>query len=146
MAGASSVLVPDLFVPVEVLHASPSVRAGMAASLELTYKLFAAELVQEMGVLLRLPQVVMATAQTLLHRFYYRKSLTQFDAHKIAMASVFLAAKVEETPRRMRDILNVGYYAKLRRQRKVIRPLPLGGQVCVCVYLCMYARAVIRAP
>ena len=42
----------------------------------------------------------MATAQNLLHRFYWRKSLNdeRFDAFTVAMASVFLATKVGCSP------------------------------------------------
>lgn len=93
------------------------------------YRVAGCELLQEMGILLRLPQVVCATAQTLLHRFYYRKSLAQFDVHIVAIAALFLGAKVEEVPRRMRDVLNVAYHCKLRRQGKPSRPIVLGGNL-----------------
>jgi len=94
---------------------------------ERAYRAWGCELVAEMCVLLSLPPVVAATGQTLLHRFYYRRSLTDFDVHVVAMAVVFLAAKVEENPRRMRDVLNVLYRIKLHRQGKAKRSLVLGG-------------------
>uniref|UniRef100_M4BAF8 Cyclin-like domain-containing protein n=1 Tax=Hyaloperonospora arabidopsidis (strain Emoy2) TaxID=559515 RepID=M4BAF8_HYAAE len=58
----------------------------------------------------------MATAQTLLHRFYYRKSLRQFDALRVAMSCLFLSAKVEETPKRVHDVVHV-FYATFRRRK-----------------------------
>lgn len=120
---------PSLLLPASILSCSPSRRDGLSASLERAYRLFGCELIQECGIRLYLPQVVMATAQALLHRFYYRKSLRDFDAHIVAMSSLFLAAKVEEKQRRMRDILNVCYSSKLRRQGAAPKPLLLGGPV-----------------
>ncbi|KAG1693661.1 hypothetical protein DVH05_023064 [Phytophthora capsici] len=58
----------------------------------------------------------MATAQTLLQRFYYRKSLRQFDAFRVAVSCLFLAAKVEEKPKRIKDVVGV-FYAMFRRRK-----------------------------
>ena len=38
------------------------------------------EMIQQMGILLRLPQVVLASAQVMFHRFYAKRSLYKFDA------------------------------------------------------------------
>ena len=123
---------PGLILPAEVISESPSRREGVADEVEISYRIAGCELIQEMGILLRLPQVVMATAQTLFHRFYYRKSLTQFDTHIVAIAALFLGAKVEEAPRRFRDVINVAYHCKLRRQGKPPKPILLGGNVRYC--------------
>ena len=40
---------------------------------------FACELIQQMGILLRLPQVAVSTAQVSFHRFYAKKSMRKFD-------------------------------------------------------------------
>ena len=124
-------LAPDLLIlPSAILVDSPSHRDGIGASLEHRYRIFGCELIQECGILLKLPQVVMASAQTFLHRFYYRKSLQKFDAHITAMTCLFLALKVEETPLvSLVDILNVCYTRKLRRQGKSLKLLLLGGRV-----------------
>ncbi|KAI9907991.1 hypothetical protein PsorP6_003491 [Peronosclerospora sorghi] len=58
----------------------------------------------------------MVTAQTLLHRFYYRKSLCQFDAFRVAISCLFLAAKVEENPKRIKEVISV-FYAMFRRRK-----------------------------
>ena len=42
--------------------------------------MFGCELVQQMGILLRMPQVVTSTAQVMFHRFYAKRSLYKFDA------------------------------------------------------------------
>ena len=43
-------------------------------------RVFGCELVQQMGILLRMPQVVTSTAQVMFHRFYAKRSLYKFDA------------------------------------------------------------------
>ncbi|POM62912.1 Cyclin-L1 [Phytophthora palmivora] len=83
-------------LPASSLACSPSLEDGINLNIECLHRSFGCELIQEAGVLLRLPQVVMATVQTLLHRFYYRKSLRHFDAFRVAVSCLFLAAKVEE--------------------------------------------------
>ncbi|EGZ05102.1 hypothetical protein PHYSODRAFT_320213 [Phytophthora sojae] len=103
-------------LPASVLARSPSRADGVSAETERLHRAFGCELIQEAGVLLRLPQVALATAQTLLQRFYYRKSLRQFDAFRVAVSCLFLAAKVEEKPKRIRDVLSV-FYAMLRRRK-----------------------------
>ena len=105
------------------------------------------------------PQVAMATAQTLFHRFFYRKSFLQRDAfesacaaaqhavwgafpchttpdtpwrllwYAVAQACMFLAAKVEEESRRELDVLNVFYH--LWQKRRGLHPsaLDTGSQL-----------------
>ncbi|KAG2955459.1 hypothetical protein PC117_g445 [Phytophthora cactorum] len=103
-------------LPASSLARSPSLEDGVAPDVERLHRSFGCELIQEAGVLLRLPQVVMATAQTLLQRFYYRKSLRQFDAFRVAVSCLFLAAKVEEKPKRIKDVIGV-FYAMFRRRK-----------------------------
>ncbi|TDH74086.1 hypothetical protein CCR75_009566 [Bremia lactucae] len=103
-------------LPTSSLSRSPSNEDGVNPDIEVLHRFFGCELIQEAGVLLRLPQVVMATAQTLLQRFYYRKSLRQFDAFRVAFSCLFLAAKVEENPTRIKDVIGV-FYAMFRRRK-----------------------------
>ncbi|CAI5712215.1 unnamed protein product [Hyaloperonospora brassicae] len=106
----------DVVLPTSTLARSPSLDGGVYPAIERLHRSFGCELIQEAGILLRLPQVVMATAQTLLHRFYYRKSLRQFDAFRVAVSCFFLAAKVEEAPKRIDDVVRV-FYATFRRRK-----------------------------
>jgi hypothetical protein len=96
--------VSHVLLPSEMLEQSPSSRDGVEAAEELLHRAFGCELVQEGGVLLRLPQVVMATAQNLFHRFFYRKTLKRFDAVTVAMGSLLLATKIEEKPKILREV------------------------------------------
>jgi hypothetical protein len=95
-------------LPLEKLHPTPSNADGLGVDTELEIRSLACELLQIAGRLLRLPQVAMATSCVILHRFYYAKSMVRqpgFDV--LAMAALGLACKIEECPRRTRDIINV---------------------------------------
>lgn len=72
-------------------------------------RIFACGVIQNAGILLNLPQVALATAQMLLHRVYNAADFT-FKEHPIditAMAAIFLASKVEEYPRKAREVIDV---------------------------------------
>lgn len=114
-------------IPAETLSSSPSRQDGVDASTELAQRIWGCELIEEAGILLRLPQVVMCTAQNLLHRFYYRKSLTRFDSLVVAMGCFFLACKIEENPKRIRELIYVFHYVWRCRDRSKKGSLELGG-------------------
>jgi cyclin L len=103
-------------LPAVALARSPSREDGVSEAVEQDHRFWGCEIIEEAGILLRLPQVVMVTAQTMLHRFYYRKSLRDFDAFRVAIGCLFLAAKVEEQPKRIKDVLSV-FYAIYRRRK-----------------------------
>ncbi|EQC26735.1 hypothetical protein SDRG_15464 [Saprolegnia diclina VS20] len=103
--------------------ATPSAAEGVPAAVEARHRFFACELVQEAGILLSLPQVVLATGQSLLHRFYAGQSLTDFDAFRVAMGCIFLAAKAEEQPRRVKDVIQV--FFRMRNRRMGLQPILL---------------------
>lgn len=65
------------------------------------------ELIQVAGLLLHLPQVAMATGQVLFQRFFYTKSFVKHSMEHVTMGWVHLASKIEEAPRRIRDVTNV---------------------------------------
>jgi hypothetical protein len=96
---------------------------------ERKHRAWGCELIQEAGILLRMPQVVMCTGQTLLQRFFYRQSLIKFDAFSVAMGCMLLASKLEESMqgKRVRDILNVFHRMSLRRRNLEISYLDAHG-------------------
>jgi len=57
----------------------------------------------------------MATGQVLFQRFYYSKSFVRQPMEVTAMACVYLASKIEEAPRRIRDVINVFHHVKQMR-------------------------------
>ena len=48
---------------------------------------YGCELIQQMGILLKLPQVAVSTAQVSFHRFYAKRSMRKFDVRVSARAS-----------------------------------------------------------
>merc|ERR1711899_267213 len=112
-------------LPREKLVSSPSINDGLAEDTELQIRSLGCELIQLAGKLLRLPQVAMATGCVLFQRFYYAKSLVRIPFDIVAMACVCLACKIEEAPRRIRDIINVFNHIKQVRSGKPIVPMVL---------------------
>lgn len=115
----------NCLLPPETLERTPSQEDGLSASAEADLRALACELLQTAGILLRLPQVAMATGQVYLQRFYYSKSFVRYPMEIMAMGSIHLAAKVEEKPCRIRDVINVFHHIKQVRAQKAITPLIL---------------------
>lgn len=63
-------------------------------------------------------QTAIATGQVLFQRFYYCKSMIRQPMEPTAMACIYLASKIEEAPRRIRDVVNVFHHIKLHRAGK----------------------------
>ncbi|KAI8068597.1 cyclin-like protein [Gongronella butleri] len=55
---------------------------------------------------LNLPQLVIASATTFFHRFYMRQSMRRFHIYDMGATCLYVATKVEENTRRMRDFIN----------------------------------------
>jgi len=64
---------------------------------------------QESGQKLRLPQLSIATAIVFFHRFYSKMSYEHYDRFTVATTCLFLASKVEETPKKLRDVVSETY-------------------------------------
>lgn len=94
-------------VPEEKLKNTPSQIDGVEKEDEINLRILGCELIQKAGISLNLPQVAMATAQVLFQRFYYSKSFVRHNHEITAMGCVCLASKIEEEPRRIRDVINV---------------------------------------
>mmetsp|Transcript_3523 Transcript_3523/g.6642 ORF Transcript_3523/g.6642 Transcript_3523/m.6642 type:complete len:275 (-) Transcript_3523:508-1332(-) len=88
-------------------HETPSGRDGISQDSEMCARAYACTLIQEAGILLRLPQVVMVTAQMLFHRFFLRVSLKRYSHLWAAAAALFLATKVEEQHRKLREVVTM---------------------------------------
>ncbi|KAJ1792316.1 hypothetical protein LPJ62_000900 [Coemansia sp. RSA 2167] len=91
----------------EQIAESPSQRQGMSAKYEASMRSYGCHLIQASGTILCLPQLVMATAQVLLQRFYYLASIQDFPLRGIVLGTLFLACKTEENPQTIRNIINV---------------------------------------
>ncbi|CAG5136058.1 unnamed protein product [Candidula unifasciata] len=115
----------NVLVPDDKLCETPSMSDGLDKEVETDLRILGCELIQTAGILLKLPQVAMATAQVVFQRFYYSKSFIKHNMEVLAMASIMLASKIEECPRRNRDVINVFHHIKQVRNRRTIHPLVL---------------------
>ncbi|XP_014663348.1 PREDICTED: cyclin-T-like isoform X2 [Priapulus caudatus] len=93
----------------EQITNSPSRRCGIDAEKELSYRQQAANLIQDMGQRLNVTQLCINTAIVYMHRFYMFHSFTKFHRNRIAATALFLAAKVEEQPRKLEHVIQVAH-------------------------------------
>ncbi|XP_016096223.1 cyclin-L1 isoform X1 [Sinocyclocheilus grahami] len=105
-------------IPEESLSSTPSMLDGLDHETETDLRILGCELIQSAGILLRLPQVAMATGQVLFQRFFYSKSFIKHSFEIFAMACVNLASKIEESPRRVRDVINGFHHLKQGKGKK----------------------------
>ncbi|KAK7269278.1 hypothetical protein RIF29_22000 [Crotalaria pallida] len=109
----------------EQLKNSPSRKDGIDEATETTLRIYGCDLIQESGILLRLPQAVMATGQVLFHRFYCKKSFARFNVKKVAASCVWLASKLEESTRKARQVIIVFHRMECRRENLAMEQLDL---------------------
>lgn len=135
----------NCIVPKDRLVNTPSQKLGMSHELEVDLRITGCEYIQTAGLLLQLPQVAMATAQVLFQRFYYAKSFTEYKvrvssfitqiflpvddfvvrlslslSQPMAMACLFVAAKIEEDCRKIRDVVNVFHHLSQKRTGRYV--------------------------
>ncbi|XP_075135665.1 cyclin-L2 isoform X2 [Leptodactylus fuscus] len=113
----------NCLIPEEKCALTPSIADGLDTDTETDLRCVGCELIQSAGILLRLPQVAMATGQVLFQRFFYSKSFVKHSMEHVSMACIHLASKIEEAPRRIRDVINV--FHRLRQLRERQKPSPL---------------------
>lgn len=113
----------NCLLPESVFKETPSQADGLDIETETDLRILGCEMIQTAGILLKLPQVAMATGQIYLQRFYYSKSFVRYPMEITAMGSIYLASKVEEKPCRIRDVINVFHHIKQVRAQKTISPL-----------------------
>lgn len=93
----------------ERLERTPSRENGIEAEKELSLRQQAANFIQDIGQCLAVSQLCINTAIVYMHRFYMFHSFTKFHRFKIAACAMFLAAKVEEQPRKMEHVLKISH-------------------------------------
>ncbi|XP_070535974.1 cyclin-T1-like [Ptychodera flava] len=100
---------------------SPSRRHGVDPEKELSYRQQAANLIQDMGQRLSVTQLCINTAIMYMHRFYMHHSFSKFHRNSIAPTALFLAAKVEEQPRKLEHVVRVAHLC-LNREAPQLDP------------------------
>uniref|UniRef100_A0A182QAE6 Cyclin-like domain-containing protein n=1 Tax=Anopheles farauti TaxID=69004 RepID=A0A182QAE6_9DIPT len=115
----------NCLLPEAKLDQTPSQNDGLDRETETDLRILGCELIQTAGILLKLPQVAMATGQVLFQRFFYSKSFVRHSMEATAMSCICLASKIEEAPRRIRDVINVFHHIKQVRSQKPMIPMIL---------------------
>lgn len=93
----------------EIEENSPSKMDGIDLKKESYLRKSYCTYLQDLGMRLKVPQVTIATSIVFCHRFYLRQSHAKNDRRTIATVCMFLAGKVEETPRPLKDVIMVSY-------------------------------------
>uniref|UniRef100_A0A1S4GDB4 Cyclin-like domain-containing protein n=1 Tax=Anopheles gambiae TaxID=7165 RepID=A0A1S4GDB4_ANOGA len=110
----------NCLLPEVKLDQTPSQNDGLDRETETDLRILGCELIQTAGILLKLPQVAMATGQVLFQRFFYSKSFVRHSMEATAMSCICLASKIEEAPRRIRDVINVFHHIKQVRSQNFV--------------------------
>ena len=70
--------------------------------------------IEEAGRVLKLPRVAVATAIVFFHRFYAKHSFQEHDRFEVAVACLVLAAKTEESPKKLNIVIEECHKLKVR--------------------------------
>ncbi|XP_017783766.1 PREDICTED: cyclin-K [Nicrophorus vespilloides] len=87
------------------LRNTPSKLDGISYETEMRYRKEGARFIKETGSKMDLGYNTMATGMIYFHRFYMFHSFRQFPRYVTACCCLFLAGKVEETPKKCKDII-----------------------------------------
>lgn len=80
--------------------------------------------IMEAGYRLKLPPVTCASACVLYHRLYKQYLQSEYDPTLVGSAALYLASKTEESPCKLRDVINVSYRV-LHKDRAPLEVGPL---------------------
>ena len=101
-----------LFTEDELLLAPSIVDGGLSSEKERENRGKGVNFILQAGIMLKLPQITLATASVFLHRFYMRHSMVDsptkgpgFHYYSMAATCLFLATKVEENCRKMKELV-----------------------------------------
>jgi hypothetical protein len=87
------------------LKNTPSLRDGLNYDTEQRYRKEGVRLIYQCGTEMSLGHNTIATGAVYFHRFYMFHSFKEFPRYVTACCCLFLAGKVEETPKKCRDII-----------------------------------------
>ena len=92
----------------------PSLKDGMTVEEESMKRRKTCRFIEEAGRILKLPRVAVSTAEVFFHRFYAKHSFSDHDRFEVAVAAIVLAAKTEESPRKLNSVIDECYKLKSR--------------------------------
>lgn len=96
-------------------NCSPSRADGIDLAKESQLRMLYCSFIQDIGMMLRVPQVTIATAIMFCHRFYLHQSHAKNEWQTIATVCMFLASKVEDTPCHLNKVVKIAYETMYQR-------------------------------
>lgn len=96
-------------VPEAVLTNSPSRQDGISLEEEKQLRRQGVQFIDLTSRSIKLPRIAAATANVFFHRFFALQSFRKHCHFDVAVACCFLASKVEESPRKIQDVIKAGY-------------------------------------
>lgn len=95
------------------LELTPSVLAGLSPTQERGNRAKGVNFILQVGIMLKLPQITLASASVFLHRFFMRYPMVEdkilgrphHHHYSVGATCLFLASKVEENCRKMKDLV-----------------------------------------
>lgn len=100
-------VMPNWYYDKRDLKNTPSIRDGLDFETDRRYRKEGARFIMECGTKMGLGHNTMATGVVYFHRFYVFHSFHSFPRYVTACCCLFLAGKVEETPKKCRDIIKM---------------------------------------
>ncbi|CAH0555283.1 unnamed protein product [Brassicogethes aeneus] len=96
---------PGWYYDKKELKNTPSAQDGIDYQTEMRYRKEGARFIIDTGIKMDLGYSTSATGVVYFHRFYMFHSFKQFPRYVTACCCLFLAGKVEETPKKCKDII-----------------------------------------
>ena len=98
----------------EVLHnptiKTPSSKNGQSYYDEMQIRILACKTIKQAGIILKIPNQTILNAQSIFHRVYFRRSLYELDFKMVALGSLYLATKCEDTHKHIRRVIQYFYF------------------------------------
>ncbi|CAD5211142.1 unnamed protein product [Bursaphelenchus okinawaensis] len=105
---SSKMASPTWIFKLEELQCTPSRQKGMSETEENRQRRRAIKMIMDLGQEMNIKVCpTIATAAVFFHRFYMFYSMHDYRPEKMALTALFLAGKVEETPKKCKDLLTV---------------------------------------
>lgn len=111
---------PPLDAPLFDASQLPSViKDGMSIDQEAEQRRKTCRFLDQAVRQLKKPRVMLATAMVIFHRFYAKHAFSEHDRFEVAMACIVLASKVEESPLKVKPVIELCHQLKVGGLQKV---------------------------
>jgi len=87
--------------------------------------------IKQTGIILKLPNQTMLNAQSIFHRVYFRRSMYDLDFKMVALGSLYLATKCEDTHKHIRRVIQYFYFVVMLNEvgPKNVKPIDVTSKI-----------------